>query len=164
VASSDRIRRTRKGSYEIRLPPNERDILRSLIGELRELLPTGDPAVGRLFPPAYEDDVEANDEYARLIHDDLLAERTSALDTMERTIDARRLTEDELLAWMGSVNDLRLVLGTRLDVTEQMYGERIDERDPNAPQLAIYHYLGWLVEQMVVALGATLDPAGTERA
>jgi hypothetical protein len=157
-----RIRRTRKGDFDIRIPDGERDILRGLAEELRELLPTGDPSVGRLFPPAYSDDPEANEEYARLMRDDLLAEHTAAIQEFERTIDARRVTEEELVAWMGSVNDLRLVLGTRLDVTEEMYEREIDPHAPNAHQLAVYHYLGFLEEQMVAALSASLDPAGTE--
>ncbi|HXJ66689.1 MAG TPA: DUF2017 family protein, partial [Actinomycetota bacterium] len=134
-----RIRRTRKGDYEVRIPANERAVLRALAGELRELLPTDDPSLERLFPPAYADDREKNEEYARLMHDDLLAERTSALDAFERTVDARRLTEEELVAWMGAVNDLRLVLGTRLEVTEEMYERPIDDHGPNAHQMAIYH-------------------------
>jgi hypothetical protein len=165
VPSLDRrIRRTRKGDYELRIPQSERAVLRQLIGELRELLPSEDAAVGRLFPPAYADDAPANEEYARLMHDDLLAERTAALDEFERTVDARRVTEDQLVAWMGSVNDLRLVLGTKLDVTEEMYERPLTEDTPNASQLAIYHYLGYLEEQIVVALSASLDPSGTERA
>lgn len=157
-----RVRRTRKGDYELRLPQAERDVLRRLAEELREMLPTADSAVGRLFPPAYSDDAEANEEYARLMHDDLVAQRLAAVDTFERTVGARRVTEEELVAWMGAVNDLRLVLGTKLDVTEEMYDEPLDERTPNAAQLAIYHYLGWLEEQLVEALSSTLDPAGTE--
>jgi len=165
VPSFDRrIRRTRKGEYELRIPQNERAVLRQLIAELREVLPTEDAAVGRLFPPSYSDDAPANEEYARLMHDDLLAERTAALDEFERTVDARRVTEDQLVAWMGSVNDLRLVLGTKLDVTEEMYERPLTEDTPNASQLAIYHYLGWLEEQIVVALSSSLDPSGTERA
>jgi hypothetical protein len=157
-----RIRRTRRGEFEIRIPDGERDILRSLAEELRELLPTGDPSLGRLFPPAYSDDPEANEEYARLMRDDLLAEHTAAIDDFERTIDATRVSEDELIAWMGAVNDLRLVLGTKLDVTEEMYERELDPRAPNAHQLAVYHYLGFLEEQMVVALSASLDPRGSE--
>jgi hypothetical protein len=159
-----RIRRTRKGDYELRLPSNERAVLRQLAEELRELLPTDDAAVRRLFPPAYGDDPEADEEYARLMHDDLLAERTEALDTFERTLDARRVSEEEMLSWMASVNDVRLVLGTKLDVTEEMYEREIDEHTPNASMLAVYHYLGWLEEQMVAALSSSLDPAGREGA
>jgi hypothetical protein len=164
VSPSARIRRTRKGDYELRVPEEERTVLRQLAGELRELLPTADPAVGRLFPPAYEGDVEANEEYSRLIHDDLLAERTAAIDAFERTLDAKRVSEDELVAWMSAVNDLRLVLGTRLDVTEEMYERPLDQNAPDARQHAVYHYLGWLEEQMVDALSGSLDPAGNEGA
>jgi hypothetical protein len=159
-----RIRRTRKGDFELRIPDAERVVLRRLAEELREMLPTGDPAVGRLFPPAYDDDAEANEEYARLMRDDQVALREEALATFERTLEAGRVTEEELTAWMGAVNDLRLVLGTKLDVTEEMYEQPLDESTPNAGQLAIYHYLGWLEEQMVEALSGSLDPRGTERA
>lgn len=157
-----RIRRNRRGEFEIRIPDAERTVLRQLAGELREMLPGEDASLQRLFPPAYTDDVAANDEYARLMRDDLLAEHAAAIDEFERTLDARKVTEDELVAWMGAVNDLRLVLGTRLDVTEEMYEREIDENAPNARMMAVYHYLGWLEEQIVVALSASLDPAGTE--
>ena len=48
---------------------------------------------------------------------------------MERTVDAKVLTAAELTAWMQVLNQARLVLGTRLDVTED------DERyeDPDRP-------------------------------
>ena len=155
--------RTRSGEFDVYIPDAERVVLRQLAGELRELLPTEDASVGRLFPPAYEDDVAANDEYARLMHEELLTGRTDSVDVFERTLDAERVSEDELAAWMSAVNDLRLVLGTRLEVTEEMYERPIDDKDPNAQQLAIYHYLGWLEEQMVGALSSSIDPAGTER-
>jgi hypothetical protein len=157
-----RVRRTRKGDFELRLPDAERVVLRRLADELRQMLPGTDASLGRLFPPAYADDAEANEEYARLMRDDLLAQRLETLETFERTLDARRVGEDELVAWMGAVNDLRLVLGTKLDVTEEVYDQPLDEQTPNAAQLAIYHYLGWLEEQLVEALSSTLDPAGTE--
>src|SRR5207302_438045 len=58
-----RIRRVRRNTYQVRLPPEERVILRSLCGELRTLLAAEDPSVGRLFPPAYADDPAASGEY-----------------------------------------------------------------------------------------------------
>jgi len=61
-----------------------------------------------------------------------------------------RLDEEQLLAWMGSLNDLRLVLGTRLDVSEDMTGP--DPGHPEAALLEIYHYLGFLLEEVLVAL------------
>jgi hypothetical protein len=48
-----------------------------------------------------------------------------------------------------ALNQLRLVLGTRLDVTEDVYETVIDPLDPDASDLAVYLYLTWLQEQFV---------------
>lgn len=155
-----RIRRTRRGGFQLRIPAEEREVLRSLPGQLRDLLQRDDPALRRLFPPAYEDDPERSAEYERLMKEDLLAGRLASLDVMEATIDAERLDEEQILAWLGALNDLRLVLGTRLDVTEELYDEGVPEDDPRASLYAVYIYLGWLQEQVVEALAAGVDPAG----
>ena len=157
-----RVKRTRRGDFELHLPREERDVLRTLPSQLRSILPTEDPGVGRLFPPAYADDPDRSAEFHRLVRDDLLAGHLEALQTMEETVDARRLTEEQLVSWLGALNDLRLVLGTKLDVTEETYEQDIPEDHPDAPGIALYLYLGWLEEQVVEALAQGLDPAGTE--
>jgi uncharacterized protein DUF2017 len=151
---SPRVKRSRRGDFELRLPAGERDLLRSLPGQLREALPSEDPGVGRLFPPAYTDDPERDAEYRRLVRDDLMSQHLDALQVMEETIDARRLTEEQMTSWLGALNDLRLVLGTRLNVTEGIYEEAMDPEDPNTPAYALFFYLGWLEEQVVEALAA----------
>src|SRR2546425_6606763 len=158
--SEQGIRRPRRGDFELRLPSDERDVLRALPSQLRDLLSTDDPALSRLFPPAYADDPERDAEYERMVRGDLVAARQSSLQVMEASIDAKRLSEEQLVAWLGALNDLRLVLGTRLDVTEDLYDAPIAEDDPNAPSHTLYLYLGWLQEQVVDALAAGLDPAG----
>jgi hypothetical protein len=157
--SHRRIRRTRGGVFELTIPEVERRILRSLPGQLRELLASDDPALGRLFPPAYPDEPDRNTEYDQMVRGDLESQRLSSLDTMEATIDAEHLDEDQLVAWLGAINDLRLVLGTRLDVTEDE--PEVDDADPRAPSYALYYYLGWLEEQAVEALAEGIDPAGS---
>jgi hypothetical protein len=157
-----RVRRSRRGDFELRIPPEELAALRSLSGQLRALLETDDPALKRLFPPAYPDDPERDEEYRRLMREDLVAGRLSSLEVMERTLDASRLGEEEMVSWLDAINDLRLVLGTQLEVTEDTYDEEISDDDPRAPALAIYYYLGWLEEQVVEALSSGLDPGGTE--
>ena len=147
-----RVKRTRAGQFQLRLPPEERDLLRTLPNQLRELLLTDDPSLRRLFPPAYIDDPEREEEYRRLMADDLVRRRQAALDIVEETIDAERLDEEQLTAWMGAINDLRLVLGTRLDVSEEMDIEDLADDDPLTPAFALYGYLGWLQEQIVAAL------------
>ncbi len=152
------VRRTRKGDYEVRLSDQERQLLASLVPQLRTALEAGtgaggtdDPTLRRLFPAAYPADEERDREYRAMVHDDLVARRRAALDTVEASIGATRLDEQELLAWMGAVNDLRLVLGTRLDVSEETE-ITVDPDDPDAPALAVYGYLGFLLEALVSAV------------
>jgi hypothetical protein len=144
------------GGFRLRLSRQERDILRDLPGQLREILESDDPALRRLFPPAYQDDPEREAEYHRLVHDDLVAGRRRALEVMESTVDARRLDEEQLTAWLGALNDLRLVLGTRLDVTEDEYDRELSQDDPRSGAMSLYHYLGWLEAQAVEALAEGL--------
>jgi hypothetical protein len=149
------IKRTRRG-FELRLGPDEREVLRGLPGQLRQLLeeesPASDPSMVRLYPPAYPDDPIRNLEYELVAGDDLTKQRLAAAETMERTIDADRLDEDELIAWIGVANDLRLVLGTRLEITEETREGDFPPGDPRAGAFALYAYLTFLVDEGVGAL------------
>jgi hypothetical protein len=145
------IERRRDGSYRVRLPSEEREVLAALPSQLRDALAAGEPTLYRLFPPAHPDDDEANAEYARLVGAGLLEGRLLALAELERTAHDEILTEDGIGAWLGALESLRLVLGTQLDVTEESYGP-FEFDDPDAPRLALYHWLSWLQEEAVQAL------------
>jgi Domain of unknown function (DUF2017) len=147
-----RVQRTRRGTYEVHLPEPERALLSSLADQLRELLAetTDDPVVRRLFPTAYHDDAERDREYQQLVRDELLERRLAALATVEDTLEASELDEEQLNAWLRGLNDLRLVLGTRLDVSEAPLD--VDADDPDAPAYAVYEYLGFLLSEVVDAL------------
>ncbi len=149
-----RIERDPAGGYRLRLPPDERELLRGLPAELRAVLHGSgdDPALERLFPPAYADDPESEAEWGRLMREELLEAKLAALHVVEGTVDAERLDDDQLAGWLGALESLRLVLGTRLDVTEETYAEELDPSHPHAPALALYGYLSWLQEQAVEAL------------
>jgi hypothetical protein len=150
-----RIQRDRKGGYRLRLPRAERELLASLPRQMRELLQTDDPSLRRLFPPAYGDDPAADDEYRRLMRDELLEGKLAALQVVEETAFAEHLDAEDLEAWLGALESVRLYLGTELDVTEGTY-EALDPGDPGAPALALYGYLSFLQEQAVEALSAGL--------
>jgi len=160
---SRRIARTGDDRYRVSLPAGERDLLQSLVPQLRELLatgvPEGDPSLNRLFPTAYPNDPERDAGYQALVRDELLEKRFASLDVLEATIvasaEGRELSGDDLHASMLALNDLRLVLGTRLDVSEDDE-ELIDPDDPDAPAWSVYHYLGMLVASMVDALAEEL--------
>jgi Domain of unknown function (DUF2017) len=158
----DRVKRRGAGRYQVRLRPNERALVADLLGQLREqlLASTDDPAVRRLFPPAYPNDPERDAGYQVLTRDELLEQRLAAIDVVERTLDGGQLDGGEMTAWMGTLNSLRLVLGTRLDVDEQL--PDLDPGDPQAPAYAVYEYLGWLLSQVVDALGTDLPPPSAD--
>jgi uncharacterized protein DUF2017 len=113
------------------------------------------PDLRRLFPPAHAEDPDAEAEYRRLVGSQLDAGRQRAVATVEATLARETLSADEAEAWLRVLNDLRLVLGTRLDVTEEMDFD-LDPNDPEAAELAVYAYLSWLQEQLVEALAAGL--------
>lgn len=152
-----RIEPTGDGEYVLRLPEEERALLRFLPGELRSLIEEvpDDPALRRLFPPAY-DDAEDEAAYRDLMGNELAEGRNRALQVLTETATAERLTAEQAQAWLTALNDLRLVLGTRLDVTDESLLEGLAENDPRGPELALYAYLSWLQEQLVEALSAGL--------
>ena len=85
------------------------------------------------------------------MHGELESGRRDALRLLAETADRDRLTVDELDAWLRALTDLRLALGTRLDVTEEVYTQQIDPGDPQAYELSVFAYLSWLQEQAVEA-------------
>lgn len=131
-------------------------MLRTLPAQLREVLseadPGSDPAMRRLFPSAFLDDAEAAAEFDRAVRGDLTAERLRAISTMERTLDAPRLNEEELHAWLAAINDIRLVLGVRLMVTEESVSQDFEGDEGSRQSFALYAYLSHLEEDVVSAL------------
>jgi hypothetical protein len=154
-----RIARTGPGTYAVHLPSAERELLARLVDQLRELLEvtTDDPSVRRLFPTAYHEDPERDQEYQQLVRDELLEGRLAALATVEASADADELDEAQLTAWLTALNDLRLVLGTRLDLAEDQ--EDVDDDHPDAPAMMLYGYLSVLLGDVVDALAGDLPPA-----
>lgn len=149
------------GSIRVGLQDNEREVLRHLLGQLRMLVRSGttetvgeDSPVRRLFPTAYPSDVDREDEYQGLVRDSLVEQRLASIDTVEQTLDSDTVDADTAGAWLKTMNDLRLVVGTRLDVSEDQ--TVVDPDDPDAELFAVYDYLGFLVDRLVVALTRSL--------
>ncbi|RBL83746.1 DUF2017 domain-containing protein, partial [Streptomyces cavourensis] len=60
-------------------------------------------------------------------------------------------------AWLGALNDLRLTIGTRLEVSDEDEGEngslyRLPDSDPRKPMVMAYLWLGALQETLVETL------------
>ena len=150
------VKRARDGSFVVNLPEEERRLLRDVLPQLQAALEgdaATDPGFKRLFPKAYVQDPEHEEEYQALVGDDLLTKRLAQIETVLTTIGQTRISEDDLFAWMGAVNDLRLVLGTRLDVSEET-DLAVDPTHPDAGAYGLYAYLGWLLELLVDAASA----------
>ena len=117
--------------------------------------PPDDPALARLLPDAYADDDQAAADFRRFTEQDLRAGKRAGASTVLTTLvplveAGGRLTldRDQVDAWLGTLNDLRLVLGTRLEVTEETPLEVPDD-DPQAQALLVYGWLGWLQESLL---------------
>lgn len=103
----------------------------------------------RLFPPAYTNagDSERQEEYKRLMEEDLVARHREEFDLLASTADARTLTQEQLEAWSRALNSIRLVLGTYLDVSEDDEG-----RNPQSTEESVYRWLTYLLGEAIEAL------------
>ena len=169
------------GGAAVELDEMEISILRSLAVQLLELVgpgdhpadadedplaalfaegpskPPDDPALARLFPNAYEETADAA-EFRRFTEQDLRTRKREDALAMVRGLDAGgplvELTPDDARRWLGTFNDLRLTIGTRLEVTEDETSElyRLPDEDPRKPLVMAYLWLGGLQESLVEAL------------
>jgi len=151
------IERTETGDFLLRLGPEERGLLRRLSAELEELLAAEpeDPSLRRLRPRAYEDE-EVEREFRSLMGSELESLRLENLRGLAETAGGDRLDAEELDRWLAALNDLRLVLGTRLDVTEDQFADGFDPSAPHAYELAVYAFLTWLQEAAIEAASSAL--------
>jgi hypothetical protein len=151
----ERIIRLADGRFAIALGRPEREELTLLVNQLRTLLNEADPSdarMRRLFPTAYSTDPEADEEYQRFMRPELLESKMAALVAFEKSVSADEVSEPELIGFMQSINSIRLVLGTMLDVSE---GEMdIDPDDPNVDGHLLYNDLSDLLDDIVQALSA----------
>jgi hypothetical protein len=141
------------GRFSIELSKPERETLGHLLPQLRQLLtdaPPNDERIRRLFPTVYTSDPEKEAEYQHYMRSELLESKRSALDLFEASLGRSDLSEAELMGWMQSINSVRLVLGTMLDVSEDM--AEVDENHPELDGFLLYDYLSGLLDEIVGAV------------
>lgn len=154
------LKRRRDGRFSVKLDPSVRAALVSMTEQLAPLMEDHDPLTKRLFPPAYPalGFEEAERDYRELVDNALVNHHRAAFAVLADTAQADTLSEAELQAWLSTIGSLRLVLGTRLDVTEDM--EPIAPEDERAAEYAIYELLGQLQYLIVEVLAAELPDEG----
>ena len=121
-----------------------------------------DPALARLLPDAYRDDAELSAEFRRYTEADLRERKATNAQVALRTLDEveapgggkLKLDAEQAAAWLGALNDLRLTLGTRLEVSEDADADlaMLPDDDPRQALYSLYMWLGLLQETLVRAL------------
>lgn len=174
------FRRNRHGQIWLHFDDGERGLLRDILDQLAAMLappapdrpvdplaefvgidpsatrPT-DPALSRLFPDAYLDDEEASAEFRRYTQHDLRATKLANLAQARATLgrpNPTQLSTEEAQAWLAALNDMRLVLGSRLGLTDDGPDDPGDlaEDDPRLPLLLIYDLLTYHQDRLVGAM------------
>ncbi|AZM53501.1 DUF2017 domain-containing protein [Streptomyces sp. WAC 01529] len=142
--------------------------------------PPTDPVMQRLLPDAYggpgsetgdiaqDDELRAySAEFRRFTENDLRAKKRDDALVVIRSLDSMassgeggavlKLSVEESRHWLGALNDLRLAIGTRLEVTDEDDADllyRLPDSDPRKPMVMAYLWLGGLQETLV---GTLLD-------
>ena len=106
-----------------------------------------DPVLARLLPDAYQEDPEAADEFRKYTESSLREAKKyfaqTLLDTLPPSGGRVRLTGDQARDWMRALNDVRLMFGVRLEVTED-FEEQLAALAPDDPKVAAFEVYGWL--------------------
>ncbi|MDQ1045932.1 hypothetical protein QFZ76_004168 [Streptomyces sp. V4I2] len=131
----------------------------------------------RLFPDAYSDPEgtpgpkEAEEqrayssEFRRYTENDLRAGKRENALAVIRALDelnaageggaVLKLSPEQSTQWLGALNDLRLAIGSRLDITDEEDTDllyRLPDEDPRKPMVMAYLWLGGLQETLVSTL------------
>lgn len=153
-------------------------VLRGLVGEVRQMLAgrtadnpadelaaltgirTGpstrpdDRVLARLLPDFTTEDVDLAAGLRSLHEPALIEAKESAaglvLDTLPVTGGRVELAPEQGDVWLAALNDVRLALGTALDVSEDM-PEELPVDDPRASHLGVYHWLTFVQDGLVQA-------------
>jgi hypothetical protein len=157
------FRAARGGAIVARLDAAEAGVLSLLLDQLEQLLEAdaddvgGDPVLVRLLPDGHRGDPELAADYRELTEASLRSGRADDLATVRATLPDGggevRLDADQAAAWLRSTNDLRLALGTRLDISEDTEPPEEITGDEDQ-QLAVYYWLTALQGSLVDALVA----------
>ena len=135
----------------------ERETLASLLDDLGVALgagglAAGDPVYDRLYPDGYSGPVEESmqTEFRELTEPSLRDERVARInacrDELVDAADTAGRVEVDAAGydrWLRVLNDLRLTLGTRLDISEDDAQWHITPDDPRSTAYLLY---GWLTE------------------
>lgn len=143
------------------------DPLEAMVGIDSQARRPQDPALARLLPDAYADDEESADEFRRFTERSLrqtkLAHASTVRDTLRRSGDTIVLSPDEAHSWLGFLNDARITIGVRIEITEDNHDElaALPDDDPRLGSLQVYDWLTYLQDSLIDVI-APQDPQNPE--
>ena len=114
--------------------------------------------LARLLPDAYSDDPAAAGEFRKYTESSLREAKKyfaqTLLDTLPPSGGRVTLTGEQARDWLRALNDVRLMFGVRLEVTEDFEEQLavLDPQDPKVAALEVYGWLGAVQESLVQAL------------
>jgi Domain of unknown function (DUF2017) len=125
--------------------------------------PPDDPVLARLLPDFHRPDADEGGSDGPALaaalrsvrEPELIEAKRDAIATLLSSLPQGggrvELTAPQAEAWLTAVNDVRLALGTALEVSEDM-PEQLPPDDPRTDHLPVYHWLTWLQDSLVTVL------------
>jgi len=117
-----------------------------------------DPAVARLLPDAYDDPDDARD-FRRFTQNDLRQSKMQHAMTVVEEIErsGEKVSVASTDSWLGLLNDARIAIGTRIQISEDNHEELagLPDDDPRSGLFHVYDWLTFLQESLV----RCMDPA-----
>ena len=165
----------RNGQIKLTLDVAEREVLGQLFDQVEQLLDeltsqdtsdplelmlgmngstqiSQDPALARLFPDGYFEDEHASADFRRFTEQDLRQQKIAALNDVRKALQATAnpavISDLQAQSWLKALNDLRLVLGTRLEISD----DNDFDFDSDEPGIHLYNYLTYLQGTLIDAL------------
>lgn len=116
-----------------------------------------DPALRRLFPDAYPDDPQASAEFRRFTAAGQRRERLGEILDVRVDLDVLstrplKMQPERVEYWLRTINAVRLVLATRLGITDEVTADEAEQAavdDPSDVIYPAYEWLGVLIEMLV---------------
>ena len=138
---------------DVRTGEHPRDELTELTGMVTgPSTKPDDPVLARLLPDFTTEDPRLSGALRSLHEPELIAAKSGAATGVLETLPADggrvELNAPQADAWLSALNDVRLALGTALDVSEDMPDE-LPADDPRAGHLGVYHWLTYVQDGLV---------------
>ena len=139
------------GNYQVAVSENEKNLINFISDEVKSFIHRRGGETSRLFPSAYIDQPEAENEYQSMIHDDLVSSHTLALETLTKSLAKAEVMENDLVEMMRALNILRLFLGERLNISED-YEDSPSETDPSYDIWILFQIFGQMLSSIIDVL------------